>query len=153
MGKQDIFILLVTDPSKHQAMGRKVKLQWIMNDTARRMYKKRVKGLLIKVKEMSILCGVEACPVVYSGSKEDWEWMQTFIFIYICPFVFLVAGVLFLLNDFAFGKVSGVSHLKTLCLNTVDSFSQVLDHLVTNPPMWESSLNSATLVPLCLPSL
>ena len=45
MGKQDILIFLVTDPSKHQAMGRKkVKLQWIMNDTARRTYKKKSEG-------------------------------------------------------------------------------------------------------------
>ena len=99
--------------------------------------RKRVKGLLIKVKEMSILCGVEACPVVYSWSKEDWEWMQTFIFIYICPFVLLVAGVLFLLNDFAFGKVSSVSHLKTFCLNTVDSFN--------NYSCW---LVDSTLIPM-----
>ncbi|RVW55977.1 Agamous-like MADS-box protein AGL80 [Vitis vinifera] len=46
---------------------KKVQLQWIMDDTARRTtYKKRVKGLMKKVKELSILCGIEACAVVYS---------------------------------------------------------------------------------------
>lgn len=55
-------------PSRRQDMARKkVKLQWIMNDTARRTtYKKRVQGLMKKVKELSILCGVEACAIVYS---------------------------------------------------------------------------------------
>ncbi|RVW55972.1 Agamous-like MADS-box protein AGL80 [Vitis vinifera] len=46
---------------------KKFKLQWIMNDTARRTtYKKRGTGLMKKVKELSILCGVEACTIVYS---------------------------------------------------------------------------------------
>ncbi|KAJ9699987.1 hypothetical protein PVL29_005702 [Vitis rotundifolia] len=46
---------------------KKVQLQWIMGDTARRTtYKKGVKGLMKKVKELSILCGIEACAVVYS---------------------------------------------------------------------------------------
>ena len=46
---------------------KKVKLQWIINDTARRTtYKKRVKSLMKKAKELSVLCGVEACSVVYS---------------------------------------------------------------------------------------
>ena len=46
---------------------KKFKLQWIMNDTARRTtFKKRGTGLMKKVKELSILCGVEACTIVYS---------------------------------------------------------------------------------------
>ena len=46
---------------------KKVQLQWIMNDTARRTtYKKRMKGLMKKVKELSILCGIEACAIVHS---------------------------------------------------------------------------------------
>lgn len=44
-----------------------MKLQWITNDTARRTtYKKRVKGLMKKAKELSVLCGVQVCTVVYS---------------------------------------------------------------------------------------
>ncbi|KAL6343924.1 hypothetical protein AAG906_027696 [Vitis piasezkii] len=46
---------------------KKVKLQWIMNDTTRRTtYKKRGTGLMKKVKELSLLCRVEACAIVYS---------------------------------------------------------------------------------------
>ena len=55
---------------KHQeeAMGRKkVNLQWKIHDTASQeriyiyIYQKRVKNLLKKAKEISTLCGVDAC--------------------------------------------------------------------------------------------
>ncbi|KAF9620752.1 hypothetical protein IFM89_014356 [Coptis chinensis] len=45
---------------------KKVKLGWIVNDSARRIsFNKRKKGLLKKVMELSTLCGVEACATVY----------------------------------------------------------------------------------------
>ncbi|XP_057956945.1 agamous-like MADS-box protein AGL80 [Malania oleifera] len=45
---------------------KKVKLQWIANESTRRAtYKKRMKGLMKKANELSILCGVDACVVVY----------------------------------------------------------------------------------------
>ncbi|MQL91129.1 hypothetical protein Taro_023737 [Colocasia esculenta] len=45
---------------------KKVKLQWIANDAARRAtFKKRRRGLMKKVQELSILCNVKACTVVY----------------------------------------------------------------------------------------
>ncbi|KAL9233046.1 hypothetical protein vseg_008088 [Gypsophila vaccaria] len=45
---------------------KKVRLHYIENDTARRVtYKKRVKGVLKKTQELSVLCGVDACAVVY----------------------------------------------------------------------------------------
>ncbi|KAF5191775.1 agamous-like MADS-box protein AGL80 [Thalictrum thalictroides] len=44
----------------------KVKLAWIANDSARRTtFKKRKKGLMKKVSELSTLCGVEACAIIY----------------------------------------------------------------------------------------
>lgn len=53
---------------------KKVKLQWIVNDTARKAtYKKRVKGLMKKVKELSILCGVDACAIAYSPYHQQPE--------------------------------------------------------------------------------
>ncbi|KAJ1422928.1 hypothetical protein SESBI_12691 [Sesbania bispinosa] len=46
---------------------KKVKLAFIVNDAARKAtYKKRKKGLLKKVDELSTLCGIEACAIVYS---------------------------------------------------------------------------------------
>ncbi|KAI4299633.1 hypothetical protein L6164_033070 [Bauhinia variegata] len=46
---------------------KKVKLQFIANDSARKStFKKRKRGLLKKVSELSTLCGVEACAFVYS---------------------------------------------------------------------------------------
>lgn len=46
---------------------KKVKLAFITNDSARKAsFKKRKKGLLKKVSELSILCGIEACAIVYS---------------------------------------------------------------------------------------
>ncbi|MCL7036286.1 hypothetical protein MKW94_004842 [Papaver nudicaule] len=45
---------------------KKVKLAYITNDTARRAtFKKRRKGLIKKVSELSTLCGVNACAIVY----------------------------------------------------------------------------------------
>ena len=46
---------------------KRVKLQWVEDNAARKaMYKKRVKGLMNKVRELSTLCGVDACLITYS---------------------------------------------------------------------------------------
>ncbi|KAL2227649.1 agamous-like MADS-box protein AGL80 [Sesamum indicum] len=46
---------------------KKVKLAFITNDSARKAtFKKRKKGLMKKVSELSTLCGIDACAVVYS---------------------------------------------------------------------------------------
>ncbi|KAL3749895.1 hypothetical protein ACJRO7_010940 [Eucalyptus globulus] len=45
---------------------RKVKLEYIANDSSRRAaFKKRKKGLMKKVGELSTLCGINACAIVY----------------------------------------------------------------------------------------
>ncbi|KAL2897209.1 Agamous-like MADS-box protein AGL80 [Bienertia sinuspersici] len=45
---------------------RRVKLAFIENDSSRRVtYKKRVKGLVKKTQELSVLCGVDVCTIVY----------------------------------------------------------------------------------------
>ncbi|KAK7387366.1 hypothetical protein VNO78_28115 [Psophocarpus tetragonolobus] len=46
---------------------KKVKLAFIVNDSARKAtFKKRKKGLMKKVSELSTLCGIDACAIVYS---------------------------------------------------------------------------------------
>ncbi|OAY43907.1 agamous-like MADS-box protein AGL80 [Manihot esculenta] len=46
---------------------KKVKLAYITNDSARKAtYKKRKKGLMKKVSELSTLCGIDACAIIYS---------------------------------------------------------------------------------------
>ncbi|XAR52763.1 hypothetical protein NMG60_11021014, partial [Bertholletia excelsa] len=46
---------------------KKVKLAFITNDSARKAtFKKRKKGLMKKVSELSTLCGVDACAIIYS---------------------------------------------------------------------------------------
>ncbi|XP_010464142.1 PREDICTED: agamous-like MADS-box protein AGL80 [Camelina sativa] len=55
---------------------KKVKLAFITNDSSRKAtYKKRKKGLLKKVNELSTLCGVNACAIIYSpydSNPEVW---------------------------------------------------------------------------------
>ncbi|KAI3698319.1 hypothetical protein L2E82_41778 [Cichorium intybus] len=46
---------------------KKVKLAFIVNDSARKAtYKKRKKGLMKKVNELSTLCDIDACAIIYS---------------------------------------------------------------------------------------
>ncbi|KAG2330582.1 hypothetical protein Bca4012_019835 [Brassica carinata] len=46
---------------------KKVKLAFIANDSSRKAtFKKRKKGLLKKVNELSTLCGINACAIIYS---------------------------------------------------------------------------------------
>ncbi|KAG9458955.1 hypothetical protein H6P81_003463 [Aristolochia fimbriata] len=53
---------------------KKVNLSWISNDAARKAtYKKRKKGLLKKVRELSTLCGVEATAVVIGPNEPQPE--------------------------------------------------------------------------------
>ncbi|XP_059428481.1 uncharacterized protein LOC132162237 [Corylus avellana] len=55
---------------------KKVKLSWIVNDSARKAsLKKRRIGLLKKVSELTILCGVSAFAIIYGpGDKEAEVW-------------------------------------------------------------------------------
>ncbi|XP_045831170.1 agamous-like MADS-box protein AGL80 [Trifolium pratense] len=53
-------------------MGKKVKLAFITRDTARKAtYKKRVKGLMKKLNEITTLCEIKACAIVFN--PEDLE--------------------------------------------------------------------------------
>ncbi|KAI5659259.1 hypothetical protein M9H77_28052 [Catharanthus roseus] len=57
----------------------KVKLAFIENDAKRRaVYNKRKKGLLNKVSELTTLCGINACSIVYSKfDSEPNVWPST----------------------------------------------------------------------------
>lgn len=53
---------------------KKVKLAYISNDSARKAtYKKRKKGLVKKVSELSTLCGIQACAIIYSPYESQPE--------------------------------------------------------------------------------
>ncbi|KAL5077066.1 hypothetical protein RYX36_016050 [Vicia faba] len=53
---------------------KKVKLQYIINQSSRRAtYNRRKSSLLKKVNEISILCGIEACVVVYGENNVEPE--------------------------------------------------------------------------------
>jgi hypothetical protein len=52
----------------------RVKLAFIVNDAARKeTYKKRSKNVLKKVNELSTLCGIEACAIVYGPYEPEPE--------------------------------------------------------------------------------
>ncbi|KAI5659269.1 hypothetical protein M9H77_28062 [Catharanthus roseus] len=59
----------------------KVKLLFIENDAKRRVaYKKRKKGLLNKVSELTTLCGIKACTIIYSKfNSEPDVWPSTLV--------------------------------------------------------------------------
>ncbi|XP_010246969.1 PREDICTED: agamous-like MADS-box protein AGL80 [Nelumbo nucifera] len=46
--------------------GKKVKFALISNESARTTFKKRKNGLMKNVSELSTLCGVSACAIIYS---------------------------------------------------------------------------------------
>ncbi|KAK6915739.1 Transcription factor, MADS-box [Dillenia turbinata] len=51
---------------------KKVKLAYIQNDSARKAtFRKRKKGLMKKVSELTTLCGIEACAVIYSPYEQQ----------------------------------------------------------------------------------
>ncbi|KAL7234623.1 hypothetical protein ACSBR1_018125 [Camellia fascicularis] len=56
--------------------GKKVKLAFITNDSARKAtFNKRKKGLMKKVSELSTLCGIDACVIIqspYESQPEVW---------------------------------------------------------------------------------
>ncbi|KAI3698321.1 hypothetical protein L2E82_41780 [Cichorium intybus] len=57
---------------------KKVKLAFITNDSARKAtYKKRKKGLMKKVNELSTLCDIEACAIIYSPYEAQPEVWPT----------------------------------------------------------------------------
>lgn len=53
-----------------------MRLAFISNDAVRRAtYKKRRRGMMKKISELSTLCGVDACAIVYNhGSQPDEIW-------------------------------------------------------------------------------
>ncbi|KAI3707350.1 hypothetical protein L6452_25796 [Arctium lappa] len=54
-------------PKRREGSRKKVKLAFITNDSARKAtFKKRKKGLMKKVNELSTLCGIDACAIIYS---------------------------------------------------------------------------------------
>ncbi|XP_058766256.1 agamous-like MADS-box protein AGL80 [Vicia villosa] len=55
-------------------MRRRVKLAFMVNDSARRItYTKRKKSLIKKIDELATLCGIEACAIVYSDFHSEPE--------------------------------------------------------------------------------
>ncbi|PPD79706.1 hypothetical protein GOBAR_DD23359 [Gossypium barbadense] len=53
---------------------KKVKLAYITDDLARKAtYKKRTKGLMKKLSELSTLCDIDACSIMYSPYESELE--------------------------------------------------------------------------------
>ncbi|MBA0632537.1 hypothetical protein Godav_001256, partial [Gossypium davidsonii] len=53
---------------------KKVKLAYITNDSTRKAtYKKRIKGLKKKIRELSTLCGIDTCAIMYNPYKSQPE--------------------------------------------------------------------------------
>lgn len=74
--KREALFLLFSGFSVVIMARRKVRIAFIMNNSARKAtYNKRKKGLLKKASELSTLCGINACMIMYSpfdSSPEVW---------------------------------------------------------------------------------
>ncbi|MBA0700471.1 hypothetical protein Goari_022401 [Gossypium aridum] len=56
---------------------KKVKLAYITNDSSRKAtYKKRNKGLMKRMSELSTLCGINACAIMYSPYESQLELLN-----------------------------------------------------------------------------
>ena len=56
---------------------KKVKLAYITNDSARKAIFKKIKGLMKKVSELSTLCGIDVCAILYSPYDSQSEvWLS-----------------------------------------------------------------------------
>ncbi|MBA0875894.1 hypothetical protein Goshw_003691 [Gossypium schwendimanii] len=54
---------------------KKVKLAYITNDSSRKAtYKKRKKGLMKKMSELSTYCGIDTCAIMYSPYESETEF-------------------------------------------------------------------------------
>lgn len=55
-------------------MRKRVKLAFMVNDSARKItYTKRKKSLIKKIDELTTLCGIEACAIIYSDFHSEPE--------------------------------------------------------------------------------
>ncbi|MBA0634221.1 hypothetical protein Godav_026110 [Gossypium davidsonii] len=58
----------------------KVKLAYITNDSSRKAtYKKRKKGLMKKMSELSTCCGIDACAIMYSPYESQTEFWPSLL--------------------------------------------------------------------------
>ncbi|CAK7340419.1 unnamed protein product [Dovyalis caffra] len=72
--KTKLVVLLSIFTAPPSMTRKKVKLAYISNDSARKAtFKKRKKGLMKKVSELSTLCGIDACAIVYSPYESQPE--------------------------------------------------------------------------------
>lgn len=75
-----IYIIINKGKGKSIMIRKKVKFVFIVNDFLRKViYKKRKKGLMKKVNEFLIFCGINVCVIIYSFYDFNLEvWLLNF---------------------------------------------------------------------------
>ncbi|MBA0699456.1 hypothetical protein Goari_001090 [Gossypium aridum] len=132
---------------------KKVKLAYITNDSTRKAtYKKRIKGLKNKMRELSTLYGIDTCAIMYNPYKSQPEvWPSPVVVQQILSKLETIPEMeKRVVHGLNFGAFSDINMLLNKKMSDIDKQIEALSRAPLNP-QGVSSLSSSSMV--ALPSM